>query len=117
VFSGKVKRPLDHLTGRAWLVWVRVASRGFGTVDVGHGHARKPCLAFVAVLAPGAVHAGLRVMSVVGDAFDGGFQQSCDALLAVGVGWRGLNPDNLWRLGFHQEDQVEGRRGFTDGFQ
>jgi hypothetical protein len=37
----------------------------------------------------------------------------------VGVGWWGLNPDDLRRLGFHQEHQVERRRWFlaSRGFQ
>jgi hypothetical protein len=53
------------------------------------------------------MHAGLRMMAVVGDAIDGGFEQRGDALFAVRISWRGWNPDDLRRLGFHQEHQIK----------
>ena len=94
-----------------------LGSRCVSPMDVINRHARQPCLALVAALAPRAVHAGLGVIMAVGDAFDCGFQQGGDALLPLVVGWRGLNPDYLRRLGFDQEHQVERRRGFADGLQ
>ena len=76
-------------------------------MDVFHRHAWQPCQALVAELAPRAMHAGLGMMTVAGNAFDSRLQQGGDALLSMCISWRGLDPDDLWCFGFHEKHQVK----------
>ena len=54
-----------------------------------------PLTTFLPVLAPGTLHPGLGMETLGGDAFVGDSVQVGDALLALFVGWWGLDSDDL----------------------
>ena len=62
---------------------------------------------FLPVLAPRALHPGLGMETLGGDAFVGDSVQVGDAVLTLFVGWRDLDTDHLRRLRLDQVDQIQ----------
>lgn len=66
-----------------------------------------PSGAFLHVLTPRALHPGLWMETFGSDAFTGNPVQVGDALLALIVSGRNLDPDHLRRLRLDQVDQIQ----------
>ena len=66
-----------------------------------------PSGAYLPVLAPRALHPGLGMETLGGDAFIGDLVQVGDALLALIVSGWNLDPDHLRCLRLDQVDQIQ----------
>lgn len=66
-----------------------------------------PLGTFLPVRAPGALHSGLGMETLGGNAFVRDFVQVGDASLTLFVGWVNLDPDHLWHLRLDQVDQIQ----------
>jgi len=58
-------------------------------------------------LAPGALHPGLGIETLGGDAFVGDLVQAGNSLLALIISWGSLDADHMGNLRLDQVDQIQ----------